>query len=313
MATTWILVAILVARAYKPSPSLPLRIGLYASAAAALLSKETAAILPLLLGIDAQARRRRSRELVVDLICLTAVMISIGIVRYMWASPALKQPVTKFMLQRWLFGTLGAAALPWHSITLNVARPVVLVEILCCMVLVTLFFVRKAAVVESRFALSMVVWMLVGTVPVITVLGVGPDLQGSRYLYLPSVGWAALLASMASASGSSRVARLIAAVIITLIVATYTVGLEMHLRPWRAAAALRDQVEQAAAQVPIPSVCRNIRVANLPDNVDGAYVLRNGAAEVFSRHAGVLVSSQAPANCSFAWNSERSAFIQQPD
>jgi hypothetical protein len=139
---------------------------------------------------------------------------------------------------------------------------------------------------------------------------VAPDLQGSRYLYLPIIGWAGLLACMASASGTSRVARLTSVMTVTLILATYLVGLEIHLRPWHAAAALRDRVEQAAVQH-FPA-CPDIRLSNLPDNVDGAYVLRNGAPEAFAR-LGIRVTNQSPGKCSFAWDDERRGFSERPE
>ena len=55
--------------------------------------------------------------------------------------------------------------------------------------------------------------------------------------------------------------------------------------------------------------CRSIQLSHLPDNVDGAYVFRNGAAEVLRLDVRVYDSVAASPKCSFAWDKTRADFV----
>lgn len=305
--TTWILGAILIARKYGTSPSVSRRLALFACGVTGLLSKETAAVLPFLIMADMWATSRRSRALVIDACVLLAFAATVGVVRLASAPQMMKQPVTKFMMQRWLFGTFGSGALPWHSIVMQRLRWVVLVEALACIGLLTAFFLRGATG-RTRASIAMAGWMLLGTLPVITIHGVAPDLQAARYLYLPSMGWAGLLACFASTDGGADRARHAIAIGASLILATYVVGLQMHVTPWQRAGEARDRLERAAMQDRRMAACQRIQLADLPDNVDGAYVLRNGGAEAFGRDLGIQVSADATAECAFAWDEQHGRF-----
>ena len=309
MATTCTLVGILVARGYGSSPSVTRRAALYASGAAALLSKETAAIMPLLIGLDMWATGRLSRTLLQDAGLLLAADASVGAIRLAYASQLIHQRISKFMIQRWLFGTFGSSALPWHSNVMHGMRWVVVAEALAVMSLLAAYLSRSDPIRQIRAPLAMAGWMLVSTVPVMNILGVAADLQGSRYLYLPSIGWAGLLACIASSELGVRRARQLLMVGTSIIAVTYLVGLPSHLASWRRAADLRDQVERAARVDASNAACNAIQVSNLPDNVDGAYVLRNGAAEAFVRDLGIRISTETVNGCSFSWDQKRSVLI----
>jgi hypothetical protein len=61
--------------------------------------------------------------------------------------------------------------------------------------------------------------------------------------------------------------------------------------------------------------CRPILVSNLPDNVKGAYVFRNGAREAFKRDMNATVSVAGTGEsrtgaCSFRWNEKTLSFVR---
>jgi hypothetical protein len=216
----------------------------------------------------------------------------------------LKQPLGKFMLQRWVFDTFGSPALPWHANVIEQRPFAALVPPLLCLGLLTAYFLTPGAANRRRAVPAMALWMLVSTLPVITIIGVGPDLQGARYMYLPGIGWAGLIACFASSEYGTR-ARMALSAAALVIIAAYLVGLRVHFVPWQKAAALRDHVERVAASDGRMTSCQKVSIAGVPDNVEGAYVLRNGAVEAFARDTGIEVSPDASRDCSFIWNAER--------
>jgi hypothetical protein len=225
---------------------------------------------------------------------------AVGFVRLHAAPEILNQPVSKFMLQRWVFDTFGSSAMPWHTTMIERLPFAAMAPPLLCVGLLTAYFVWPKAVGCRRAGLAMALWMLISTLPVITIMSVGPDLQGSRFMYLPGIGWASLLAWLAS---SSR-ARLTQSIATLLIIGVYLVGLRVHFVPWQKAAALRDRVERVAASDSRITSCHKVSIAKVPDNIEGAYVLRNGVVEAFARDIGIEVSPDAPPECSFLWNDD---------
>jgi hypothetical protein len=307
MATAWILVAVQIARGYGSSPSGRRRIALAACAAAALLSKETAAVVPLLIAIDAWATDRLSRPLFRDVGVLSALFAGVGALRLTSGSQLVNQPIGKFMVQRWAFGTFENAAFPWHAAVLHDMRWMAVVAALAIIGLATSFFLRTEAFSGTRAAFAMACWMLISTLPVMTIFIVASDLQGARYMYLAGIGWAVMVGCFVS--GTSSLVRRFSAVGAFVIAVSYVVALPSHLLPWRRAAGLRDRVEQAASIDRDMRACSAVHVANLPDNLDGAYVMRNGVAEAFGRDLGLRVSSDAVDTCWFSWDDSRGVFL----
>jgi hypothetical protein len=308
MATTFTLTGILLARRYGAAPSVQRRAAVYACAALALLSKETVAVLPLLILLDTWAGRRCWRAVTSDVLMLALAVAAIAVVRLRSASAVMTEPITKFTLQRWLFDTFGSAAFPWHQNVLQVQPVTVLVGTLVTVTLIAIFFFSTGTAEQTRAVVAMTGVMLVGTLPVIQILGVAPDLQGARYLYLPGVGWAGLIACITSPGGTARLSPRLAGIAATVLIATYVLTLPVHLAPWRRAAELRDSVERAALTNPLIARCQSIHINTLPDNVEGAYVLRNGAREAFRRDIAKHLSPTAARDCSFTWNAQRSDF-----
>jgi hypothetical protein len=221
-----------------------------------------------------------------------------------------RQPLTRYMLQRWLFGTVAGVAVPWHQDTAGLHPLIVITGAMLVLGIATTFFVVRASRERTRIAAAWAGWVLVGTLPTVTFFFVGPDLQGARYLYLPAVGYALLLVTMASA-WRQPLLRVIASAAIVILVLQGAAGVRWHQGFWRQAGHVRDAVLAAARADERVRTCGTIAVGGLPDSVRGAYVFRNGAAVAFAS-AGLTLSDQAVGPCIFTWNAAREVFTVQP-
>ena len=92
-ATTFVLLAVLASRRYEYGRTAS-RIGLFGSSIAALLSKETALVLPLLVLMDAWTRQSQSRRLYRDVWAMLVGMGLIGALRLAFASDTVKRPLS---------------------------------------------------------------------------------------------------------------------------------------------------------------------------------------------------------------------------
>lgn len=138
-------------------------------------------------------------------------------------------------------------------------------------------------------------WCAIGALPLLGQFYVSPTLEGSRYLYLPAVGFALVLS--ASVSGPVRRTWLPAlALMVTIVV--YLGALHEERAVWRQAATTRDEV-LAQAEVRVRSDhCRTIQILDAPDNVRGAYVFREGLSDAM---AGMPFDADG-VECNFRWN-----------
>jgi hypothetical protein len=182
--------------------------------------------------------------------------------------------------------------------------------VLALVCLSTAFFVETGSGRQIRLASGAAVWVLLPIIPVLPIFLVAEDLQSSRYLYLSTVGWAALVIVLAAGQRGRRFWEPLAfvAVVGLIIISSYGTGL--HLAPWTEAARLRDRVEASALGSGMDA-CQSIRVSDPPDSVRGAYVFRNGLSEAFARdlHLNVIVA-EGRGQCSFRWNDSTLAFVR---
>jgi hypothetical protein len=311
-ATTFVLLAVLVSRRYEHGGT-GSRIGLFGSSIAALLSKETALVLPLLLAVDTWLRQSQSRRLYRDVWTLLVGMGLIGALRLAFASDTVKRPLSKYLLQRWVFATVGGLAVPWHAEVIA-AHPWLPMWFACVVIALLLRFCMNVTDQSSRrFFYGMTSWVLIGTAPAITFFFIRPDLQSSRYLYLSTIGWAGVLVAMSRREGRVRVADALFVGLALSLVPIGAFGVRKHVEPWQEAALTRDAFERAAAQDPRLFGCQSIVIRNPPDSVRGAYVLRNGAIESLKRDVGLRVEPGSPPNgCSFTWNPDTRTFSSSP-
>ena len=268
----------------------------------AMLSKESAVVLPGLLMVDLAIRQTATRRLAVLIGTWGLVSIAYASMRLLLAFGAVHPPLSKYVLQRALFNTFGALAVPLPS----GLSPLWLALAGVLVILLTAYLLLSNQVDTVR-PILLAAWCLGCIVPVYPILFVSPNLEGSRYLYESAVGWAALL-GLAGFS-RSRVVRVSGMSALCVLLAINVLGIRRQLQAWQLAAALRDNVQAAARGNGRMQRCKIVAVTDLPDSVLGAYVLRNGGDEVL-KGAGLTVGAPAE-GCRFSWSLARQQFIQR--
>ena len=302
MATALLLAALLTARGYSVGPPRSRRLSFVAIALAAFLCKETAGIAGLLVVLDGFVCRRQSRKLYGDAAIVTGITVGIIGLRLVFGSSSARQPITRYVVQRWLFGTFGGLVVPWHADVIRAHPWVPIAGVIAVLAIVTLFFVQRHPAARIQTAIATVGWCLLGTLPPITLFFVAPDLQGARYLYIATVGYAATLIVTASVGDATPAAiRIIVIAAIAVLVITGICGVRWHLHPWSEAANLRDRVMAAAAADRRIQGCANPVFVDLPDTVRGAYVFRNGGEEALRPHFVSSATSTGKMLISLEW------------
>jgi hypothetical protein len=130
---------------------------------------------------------------------------------------------------------------------------------------------------RASTALVALAWIGVAALPLLMQFGVGADLEGSRYLYTPSFGFALLIAS--AMPTARRIPLVLFSTVLALLLASYGAGLVEARDVWREAARTRDTLLRQAAAFAGTNRCSSLRVLDAPDNVRGAYVFHVGIDE----------------------------------
>jgi hypothetical protein len=309
-ATTVLLAAVLAARRYASATRAPDRLAFIALAVFALLSKETAAVLPFLVAIDAWVRKTLPKTLAVDLAALTIAIAAISVARLTVRYGVASVPFRRFLVQRAVFTSFGGLAVPWHADALRLSTLLPLVSGVIALGLLTTFFLASRNGWTTRPALAGAAWILAGILPVLPILAIELDLEASRYLYLPSVGWAALLVAAAASVERWRLGHSAVVTSLILLIALDLVGVRLHLSHWIEAADLRNRVERAALMNPQMTQCTEVTLGHLPDSVRGAYLFRNGAREAFARDIGMKATAiDGTGPCAFVWDDVTGSFL----
>lgn len=268
---------------------------------AAVASKETAVIAPVLFAVFWLGRFRRTWFF----ISIAAVAAAIAVIVRLWLGlPGgyLDQP-TGYLLKE-LVSRLGSGlATPMTSATLERLPYIGVIAVVAVSALTTLAFLRWSA---DRAAFERAargaLWALVSILPVYRYFFIGPDLEGSRYLYLGSIGWAVLLVQLIfSAVGSLKRLGTILTILVTAASAVYS---GRQLKRWEAAASLRDDVLRSARDAVLRSDCAAASFDQVPDSVRGVYVFRNGFYEATAIEEGMAsVRSRIKPDgaCVFIW------------
>jgi hypothetical protein len=133
---------------------------------------------------------------------------------------------------------------------------------------------------QRRLMLFGVAWVGLTMLPVLSVLPVMPDLQQSRYLYLPAVGFCIVLAAALgglAARIAPRRSVLVATGGVALLGAAYAAVLQVHFQPWLVAGQASEEIAAAIHRLaPHPRPGALLQVTGLPDNYQGAYIYRLG-------------------------------------
>jgi hypothetical protein len=141
-------------------------------------------------------------------------------------------------------------------------------------------------------------FVLLAALPPLEQLLIGPDLQKSRELYLPLVGFSFLLATALEAI-APRLRWAIASAVLA-----FNIGaLEHNITIWRAIGTLAQQTCAAAARC---STRARVSAAGIPGSLDGVYFLGVGFPECFSL-AGQSAPPIAEGGQNLVWNADRRA------
>lgn len=139
-------------------------------------------------------------------------------------------------------------------------------------------------------------WITLSTLPLLLSFYVAPNLEGSRYLYLPAAGFA-LAASVAfDRWGGSRL-NVVATVALAGLLALFASRLNEERHLWVAAANTRDALLTDAARVARAQACGSLAVHDAPDAVRGVFVFREGLAEAL----GAIPTEAGGKPCELRW------------
>lgn len=279
----------------------------------ALLTKETAVCAPVIALMLAGFFRKPWRVAFSGLVVAAAyAVIRLSVL----PAPAgfLSTP-SRYMLKEMVsrvFSTLGT---PWTSSELSTYP--VLGVLSGWMMLGLLFTILTRENARRREVLPAVVssalWILLSVAPIYAYFFVSSELQGSRYVYLPSVGWALMLAWLfeglsAAARPLSHAAK-VGAIIYIAVCCTWTV---IHQQRWRDAAVLRDAVVERARAAIAEHRCGTATFESVPDSTGGAYVFRNGFREALKLNRVENSELTGGATCVFKWESGAFQFMGSP-
>lgn len=129
-------------------------------------------------------------------------------------------------------------------------------------IITSLFFLQKRT--HFNQILSALAFIYIPLLPLTGMFFVASDLQGSRYLYLPILGWGLLLSVILFRLISKN---MLAVVINIFVLIGFTLCLKLNLEPW------------GMAGKTIKSLPADLKGKNAYDSVYGAYILRNGMSE----------------------------------
>lgn len=271
---------------------------------AAVTSKETAVISPLLFAVLWLGRSRQ-----MFLFATLASVAAAGAIalRFRLGLPGdYLTPPSRYVFKE-LFSRLASGlATPMTSATLERLPQagfgaVLMVSLLTAFAFWSWRTDRAAAGRAMRAAL----WAIVSILPVYRYFFIGPELEGSRYLYLGSFGWAVLLVQLVfSAVGTGRRTKAFATILAIVVIVTSALYSREQLRRWEAAAGLRDEVLRSARDAVGRSDCATASFEGLPDSLHGVYVFRNGfyeAAAIADRALAAKPRIRPEAVCLFVW------------
>ena len=250
--------------------------------AAAVLTKESGVVAPgvLALAVISRGCDRASARAIAAASGLVVVYLACRPLFDM--PPASLLPASGYQAKEMLTRPFAALAMPVHDLVTARTR---LVPASIAMLWPIAFIVAaihwRRSPRDARIDIGLCASVLLSTLPLLTMLHVGSDLQGARYLYFGSAAAAIFLGR--SVLGPNREGRRIAgAVVIALIAGEYAL-LRHHLEPWRQAADIRDRV--LGEVVGGHPACEERAAHGLPDSVNGAYIFRNGFEQACRRAA----------------------------
>lgn len=285
LSTTWMLMALLVCARATPLVWRDVAI-VCGLAVAALLTKESAVALPLLAVLVMPLPRRGiagwTRTLMIGgaIAATTVIYLAWRFAAGLPMSGTSK--VSRYVIKEQLSRTFGTLAVPLPEAFIQDHAVIALVVSAGVIVLVTRAIVAARRLSAAHaVAVRGLLWCVVAPAPAIGFLFIGAMLEGSRYLYLPALGWGWIVAGAFEALPARRGLRWTATAVIASMFAMATLQQQRSLSGWRAAAAERDRILAEAARLDTANPCASITVADLPRTLAGAQLFTNGFEEAF--------------------------------
>lgn len=281
-------------------------IALFLLTAAALLAKETASMLPVFIVLAAAPRWWRERPQQRERVVAAALFLSCAAYLiwrvFMRVGPTdgVDRSISRYVLKELLSRTFSTLSVP---LTTDVTRAAPALGLLYGGIALVLMAapVLFARTRDSTHWIQMrgLVWALAAVLPALGYLLVGPFMEGSRHLYLPSMGW--FMAMVAGADALRRIAPRAGAIAGGALILLTAVSVPLTRRDtadWTAAAALRDDLLVRGADFAAREGCRELRVHGLPEMHRGAQLFRNGFAEALQP----LVRVRGGGVCDVSWD-----------
>jgi protein O-mannosyl-transferase len=245
-----------------------------------LWSKETAFTLPALVLVLALtlARRPAARAVALSVALLTLLLIVNLWQRYAaWgdfggydSTNYLPRPQLLLNSASIVLGLLA----PYNQALFGVVRVGLTVAFMASIMMVGLLAAWQRRTVWFGLA-----WLAVTSAASINISGIGPDLQDTRYLYLPAVGYCLVLAEVLRlaverlAGGQRGLARVAA----LALIGYYFVLVQVQIQPWINATQISDGIAAEIDQLTAGArPGTRLQAINLPDNFRGAFIYRNG-------------------------------------
>ena len=274
--------------------------------AIALGVKETAVAIPVLAWIAAWAtpygvgRGTRRRTL----FTMTTVVILYVAIRVAAGLPSeYSQGIGRYFFKQLTVEPFAGLGAPWSS-SWSQANPWAgLSRILIVVLLAAGFLTFRRRDGRLIVAVVSAAWVFVAVLPVFSLFHVSATLEGSRYLYLPTAGFALLVAlllgNVARRFGPSLAPLIVVLGVVVLAIPSLA-ATRVELERWSQAAGLRDQILTSYVKVVPPDFCSTFVAEGIVDNIDGAYVLRNGFAQAL-REMGAPTDPTAGSPCRITW------------
>jgi hypothetical protein len=270
--------------------------------ACAMLCKETAFCLPLLIATLALFRDRRDWNRIGRAAILSGVLTLLLFLYRWWALKGIGGYAgTQFNL----FHTMEALFLrQWAVLSFPLnwsvsAGPILRIALVAIPLLLAAF--AWMAKPRRRPLIGCVLFIVASAMPVEHLLLISVDLGGSRTLYLGSVGWALLFAMVFESMRPSP--RVIAACVLVII---QVLMLEHNLAIWRDTAEMARSVCANFGQT-IAGMSGGVVVLDLPATRDGTVFLQNGFPQCVQMNTGVPASriqtQPEPDTAGFMWDS----------
>lgn len=269
----------------------------------ALLSKETAVVLPALIAAISAPRWMRERPARHELhvfAALTALCAGYLIWRVFLRSPAggdALPSLTAYLIKEQISRTFATLAAPF-TLERIASAPLVAAAVSSGLLalLVLPVVLRRERTSGDRRVVTGLVWCFTATAPALGYLFIGPYLEGSRYLYLALSGWAIAMASRIGAGGWPRWMPASAVAVVALLCVAQGRAV---LDDWRQAGRERDAILSQAREA--SAGCANPTFSGLPDRYRAAQLFRNGFPEALGR-ASPGAQTGRDAGCEFEWD-----------